>query len=143
MKQRSTAIRVAAERKQKQIEEVQQSKDILLREQRDRIEHEIRKNEQWAQEARKGADRMKLKKVEDAKVKHIQERQRAIQNMERSKLELENDKQKLEKAISVKLKKSAQIQNDREKVNLLSDKLKQPFTSHIIITILFFRSQKP
>jgi len=121
MKQRSTAIRVAAERKQKQIEEVQQAKDILLREQRDRIEQEIRRNELLAEEARKGADRIKLKRLDEAKEKHIQERQRAMKNMERSKIEFENDKNNLENAISTKLKKTTQIQKEREKVNLTKE----------------------
>ena len=118
MKQRSTAIRVAAERKQKQLEEVQEAKEMLLREQRERIEAETRRNELLAEEAKRGVDRMKLKKLEEAKEKHIQERLRAEENIQRSKHDLLLEKKKLEDQISEKLKRANEIQSEREKVRL-------------------------
>jgi len=120
MKQRSTAIRVAAERKQKQLEEVQEAKEMLLREQRERIEAETRRNELLAEEAKRGVDRMKLKKLEEAKEKHIQERLRAEENIQRSKHDLLLEKKKLEDQISEKLKRANEIQSEREKTILIS-----------------------
>jgi hypothetical protein len=123
MKHRTSTLRIASERKQRQIKEVQYAKNILLREQKERIEEETRKNEIHAEQARRGIDRIKQIKIEEAKEKHIQERQRAIQNIERSKNEIETDKKRLEKEIIKKTKRTEEIKKVREKVIFLILKL--------------------
>ena len=116
MQQRSTAIRVAAERKSKQIEEVQAAREAMLREQRAKLEEETRRNELLAAEALKGASKMKLKKLEEAKEKHIHERLRFQENLDRSKVEFESEQKRLENQISLKLHRQNQIARERERV---------------------------
>lgn len=120
MQQRSTAIRVAAERKSKQIEEVQAAREAMLREQRAKLEEETRRNELLAAEALKGASKMKLKKLEEAKEKHIHERLRFQENLDRSKVEFESEKKRLENQISLKLHRQNQIARERERTILIS-----------------------
>jgi len=120
MQQRSTAIRMAAERKSKQIEEVQLARDKMIREQQQKIEEETRRNEILAAEARQGASKMKLKKLEEAKEKHIQERLRFQENLDRSKVEFQSEQRRLESQISLKLHRQNQIARERERTILIS-----------------------
>jgi len=54
MQKRSYALKIAAAQKQRQVEEVRNAKDELLREQQARIQEEVLRNEKLAEEARRG-----------------------------------------------------------------------------------------
>ena len=55
MQKRSYALKIAAAQKQRQVEEVRNAKDELLREQQARIQAEVLRNETLAEEARRGS----------------------------------------------------------------------------------------
>ena len=61
---------------------------------------------------------MKLKKLEEAKEKHIQERLRFQENLDRSKVEFQSEQRRLESQISLKLHRQNQIARERERVSL-------------------------
>ena len=55
MQKRSYALKIAAAQKQRQVEEVRNAKEELLREQQARIQEEVLRNEKLAEEARRGS----------------------------------------------------------------------------------------
>ena len=65
---------------------------------------------------------MKLKKLEEAKEKHIQERLRFQENLDRSKVEFQSEQRRLESQISLKLHRQNQIARERERVSLFLQK---------------------
>ena len=67
---------------------------------------------------------MKLKKLEEAKEKHIQERLRFQENLDRSKVEFQSEQRRLESQISLKLHRQNQIARERERVSLFLQKHK-------------------
>ena len=64
---------------------------------------------------------MKLKKLEEAKEKHIQERLRFQENLDRSKVEFQSEQRRLESQISLKLHRQNQIARERERVSFLQE----------------------
>lgn len=60
MQKRSYALKIAAAQKQRQVEEVRNAKEELLREQQARIQEEVLRNEKLAEEARRGRKLLEL-----------------------------------------------------------------------------------
>jgi len=120
MAQRSEALRVAAQKRKSQIEEVQTQRESILRLQQDRIQAEVLKNKKEQEAAILGLQQLKKQQLEQAKERHEYERQRALQNIERSKREAETEKEKLEKSINQKDCRSEQLKKERERTVLLS-----------------------
>ena len=64
--------------------------------------------------------KIKLAFCSEAKERHEYERQRAIQNIERSKREADEEKEKLAKSINQKDTRSEQLKKERERVSRFS-----------------------
>jgi hypothetical protein len=120
MEQRSESLRIQAERKKSQIFEVQNARDILIKQQQDRIQLEMIKNNKQEQAAIAGLEKLRQQRLEQAKEKHEYERQRAQINLEKSKIDQENEKLLLEQNINKKTKRTEQLRRDREKTILIS-----------------------
>jgi len=120
MQKRSYALKIAAAQKQRQVEEVRNAKDELLREQQARIQEEVLRNEKLAEEARRGVSQMKQMKLEEIKEKHQLERLRARENLRRNEHAFEAEREKLEQQVGQKIAKSEKILEDRERTILIS-----------------------
>jgi len=120
MTQRSEQLRVASMKKKSQIEEVQSARESMLKIQHDRIQAEVLKNKKEQEAAILGLRELKKQQVKEARERHEYERQRAMQNIERSKKEAEAEKEKLEVKIEQKDSRSEQIKKERERTVLLS-----------------------
>ena len=117
MTQRSEQLRVASMKKKSQIEEVQSARESMLKIQHDRIQAEVLKNKKEQEAAILGLRELKKQQVKEARERHEYERQRAMQNIERSKKEAEAEKEKLEVKIEQKDSRSEQIKKERERVS--------------------------
>lgn len=120
MEQRSEAIRVAAGRKRYQINEAQAARDILERQQHEKIERELLKNKKEQELALQGLEKLRLQRLDQAKEKHEQERLRALQNLEKSKMEHEQERALLERSINKKSARTEQLRKDRERNIMVS-----------------------
>jgi len=120
MEQRSEALRLASIRKKNQINEVQTAKDIQMKQQQDRIQKELIKSQKQEEAALQGLEKLRLKRIEQAKEKHEYERQRAQQNLEKSKQEFEQEQAQLEESINKKTARAELIKRERERTILLS-----------------------
>ena len=139
MEQRSEALRLASIRKKNQINEVQTAKDIQMKQQQDRIQKELIKSQKQEEAALQGLEKLRLKRIErkslskaqvcaeksilklcfsEAKEKHEYERQRAQQNLEKSKQEFEQEQALLEESINKKTARAELIKRERERVSL-------------------------
>merc|ERR1719403_285803 len=119
MEQRSEALRLASIRKKNQINEVQTAKDIQMKQQH-RIQKELIKSQKQEEAALQGLEKLRLKRIEQAKEKHEYERQRAQQNLEKSKQEFEQEQAQLEESINKKTARAELIKRERERTILLS-----------------------
>ena len=64
MDQRSESLRIQAERKKSQISEVQTAKDIIVKQQQDRIQQELVKNKKNEQAALAGLENLRQQRLE-------------------------------------------------------------------------------
>jgi len=64
MDQRSESLRIQAERKKSQISEVQTAKDIIVKQQQDRIQQELVKNKKNEQAALAGLEKLRQLRLE-------------------------------------------------------------------------------
>jgi len=120
MAQRSEQLRAASQKKKSQIEEVQSQREAILKLQQDRIQAEVLKNKKEQEAAILGLQQLKKQQLEQAKERHEYERQRAIHNIERSKREADEEKEKLAKSINKKDTRSEQLKKERERTVLIS-----------------------